>query len=227
MVYRVLIVDDHELMRVALATLFKSQSDLEVCGEADTEEDALRLIHAHRPDLAIVDVLLKQGSGLNLISRALAALPSMRALVVSAYDDRLYAEQAIQVGALGYINKQSPAAAILDAVRTVLAGEVCVSQEIQRRVLKTAPQAVAVGVPPASMLSPRELEIFRLIGQGLTTRDIAAQLVVSTSTVETHRERIKTKLGLRSGLELNRRAIQHTLEQDGDDRPGGDERRGA
>jgi DNA-binding NarL/FixJ family response regulator len=227
MVHRVLIVDDHELMRVALATLLKSQADLEVCGEADSEEDALRLVEEQRPDLAIVDVLLKQGSGLTLISRAVAALPSMRTLVVSAYDDRLYAEQAIQAGALGYINKQSPAEAILDAARTVLAGEVCVSEEIRRRVLQSAPQSVPVGVSPAAVLSPREREVFRLVGQGLTTRDIAARLAVSTSTVETHRERIKTKLGLRSGMELNRRAIQDTVEQDRDGRPGEDRKRGA
>jgi DNA-binding NarL/FixJ family response regulator len=227
MVRRVLIVDDHELMRVALTTLMAGQPDLEVCGEADTEEDALRLIDEKQPHLAIIDVLLKQGSGLDLIRRAKEKLPSLRTLVVSAYDDRLFAEQALQAGALGYINKQNPAEAILNAARMVLDGDVCVSEEVRRRVIGNTQQTHTRAASPGELLSQRELEVFRLIGQGLTTRDIALRLHVSTSTVETHRERIKTKLGLASAMELNRRAIHDTLEQDREGRKSNESKRGA
>jgi DNA-binding NarL/FixJ family response regulator len=210
---RVMVVDDHELLRVALKGLLENDPGLEVCGEAADADEAFRRITEERPDVVIVDVALKSGNGLDLVKRIKAKEPSIRLLVLSMYDSRLFAERALRAGASGYVNKQQPSEDILEAVRSVLNGDVYLSEAMTREILRRTSQG---GEPwsqsPVENLSDRELEIFRLIGQGRATRQIASELHISTSTVETYRERLKTKLGLKNGAELSRKAMQWVME---------------
>ena len=203
---RVLIVDDHPLVREGLATRVSAQPDLEVCGEADDIDEALQLIAATRPHLVIVDIALKSGYGLDLIQQIVASGEPTYALVVSAYEEALFAERALSVGARGYINKQELQGKVIDAIRAVLRGELFVSAAIAQRLLGRAVAGNALRSDVES-LTPRELQIFRLIGHGRSTREIAQDLSLSVHTIESHRERIRAKLDLRNGNELMRRAV--------------------
>lgn len=206
---RILIVDDHPLVREGLIARISAQPDLEVCGEASTIEEAVALISTTHPALMIVDLALKQGSGLDLIKQAGAAGPNI--LVVSAYDEALFAERALQAGARGYINKQELQGSVIEAVRAVLRGELYLSVEMARRLAARALGGKAV-VQGIEALSDRELQIFELIGRGKSTREIAQHLKRSMHTVESHRERIRSKLNLRSGSELTQHAVQWVIE---------------
>lgn len=211
---RILIVDDHPLVRRGLAALMENQPDLAVCAEAGDMGEALRQFDLTHPTLAIVDISLAGGNGLELIKRLVVRDSHAKILVVSMHEETLFAERALQAGAMGYINKQEATTRIIEAIRQVLRGKVYLSEPMTERLLK----GVAQGVPETSdssiaSLSDRELEVFGMIGQGIGTSQIAEQLHLSVKTIETHRDRIKKKLNLESGSELNRRAMQWVMEQ--------------
>ncbi|MDB6105273.1 MAG: two component transcriptional regulator, LuxR family [Gammaproteobacteria bacterium] len=207
----VAIVDDHPLVREGLAARIAAQPDMEVCGEAADIESALELIVTKRPSLVIVDIALRNGNGIDLIKRIVAAGVNTRMLVVSAYDESLFAERALRAGALGYINKQELQGQVVEALRTVLRGERYLSAVMSQRLI-----AQAIGSKVAhggtETLTDRELQIFQLIGRGKSTREIAQELNVSVHTIDSHREHIRAKLDLRNGTELIQRAVQWHIE---------------
>ena len=205
------IVDDHPLVREGLAARINAQPDMEVCGEAADIESALELIVAKRPALVIVDIALRDGHGIDLIKRIVAAGVNTRMLVVSAYDESFFAERALRAGALGYINKQELQGQVIEALRTVLRGERYLSAAMAQRLIAQAiGSKVAQGGTEA--LTDRELQIFQLIGRGKSTREIANDLNVSVHTIDSHREHIRAKLDLRTGTELIQRAVQWHIE---------------
>jgi DNA-binding NarL/FixJ family response regulator len=205
------IVDDHPLVREGLSARICAQPDMEVCGEADDIESALELILRKRPSLVIVDIALRDGHGIDLIKRIVAAGVNTRMLVVSAYDESLFAERALRAGALGYINKQELQGKVVEALRTVWRGERYLSSAMAQRLI-----AQAIGSRAAQggteALTDRELQIFQLVGRGKSTREIANELNVSVHTIDSHREHIRAKLHLRSGTELIQRAVQWHIE---------------
>ncbi len=212
---RVLIVDDHPLVRSGLAQLISDESDLEVCGEAADEAKALQLVVSTRPDLVIIDLSLAGGSGLSLIEQIKAHHPAICMLVASMHDESLFAERVLAAGALGYINKQEAPSKIINAIQRVLSGKVYVSDEMTERLVDSATGSrKESSQSPLQRLSNRELEVFELIGRGMTTGKIADHLQLSIKTIETHRENIKKKLGLGSGQELTRHAIHWLMERD-------------
>lgn len=205
------IVDDHPLVREGLAARISAQPDMEVCGEADDIESAMELISARSPALVIVDIALRDGHGIDLIKRIVAAGINTRMLVVSAYDESLFAERALRAGALGYINKQELQGKVVEALRTVLRGERYLSSAMAQRLIAQAigSKAAAGGM---EALTDRELQIFQLVGRGKSTREIANELNVSVHTIDSHREHIRSKLDLRTGTELIQRAVQWHIE---------------
>ncbi|MBC8873604.1 MAG: response regulator transcription factor [Planctomycetes bacterium] len=210
---RVLIVDDHELLRNGMRLMIGNEPDLEICGEAEDEAQAMQQVHQSRPNLAIVDIGLKSGNGIELIKRIKAHAASVRIVVSSMYDERLYGERALRAGADGYVNKQDPARTIIAAIRCVLEGKTYFSEEFTNRMLERARVCgKTFQDSPIDALSDRELEVFRFIGEGLATGEIAKELHLSSSTVDTYRERLKTKLDLKSGTELIHEATQWVLE---------------
>jgi DNA-binding NarL/FixJ family response regulator len=209
---RILIVDDHPMVREGMAMRIAGQRDLEVCGEAAAEDEALALVEETGPDLVIVDISLKSGHGLELIKQVHTRHPTVQMLVVSGFQESLYAERALRAGARGYLNKQESSAKLLEAIRTVLSGERYVSPELARRLVAQALGTRDETKTPIEQLSDRELEIFRMIGQGQTSGAIASKLHLSTHTIDTHRENIKRKLGAHNAAELNRQAVQWVLE---------------
>jgi DNA-binding NarL/FixJ family response regulator len=209
-----LIVDDHPAVREALAVRIGRQPDLEVCGEAADMGEALRLLADARPDVAVVDITLKSGSGLDLIKRIKDHNSHVRILVWSMHSEALYAERALRAGAMGYVNKDQATDRIIDAIRQVLAGKVYLSEAMTERVLQ---RTVGEGQTeltrsPLDSLADRELEVFRLIGEGLKTSEIAKRLHLSVKTIETYRERIRRKLDLGDSTKLAHRAAQWVLE---------------
>ncbi|MHC4956686.1 MAG: response regulator [Planctomycetota bacterium] len=199
---RVLIVDDHPLVRKALRALVSAQPDLTVCGETDNGPEAIELVRACRPHLAIVDLSLKTGSGLDLIKHIHSWDDRVRVLVVSVHEDALFAPRAIEAGALGYVNKAEPEDRILTAIRDVLQGRVALSRATTERMLQ---RSVGAHRTPGTMLeklSDREIEVLERIGHGLSTRRIAEHLGLSVKTIETHREKLKQKLDLPDGAAL-------------------------
>lgn len=206
---KILIVDDHPLMRKGLGLTLDAEPDLTVCGQAADAEEALAMLDTIEPDLAIVDISLPTMGGLELIKHMQALYPDMRTLVVSRHDEALYAERAIRAGARGYVMKLEAGDLIVKAVRRVLSGGIYVSEEINERLLL----GLASGRPqltqsPLEVLSDRELEVFELTGRGLGTREIAERLHLSVKTVESYRARIKDKLNLKSASELMQHAVQ-------------------
>ncbi len=209
---KILIVDDHPLVREGLALRISLHSDLKVCGEAESEEQAIELARQTNPDLILVDISLKSGHGIELIKRICALNPKIRMLVISGFQESLYAERAFRAGAHGYLNKQESNEKMIEAIRTVLAGERFLSPEISRRLINQALGASNETKNPVERLTDRELEIFRMIGEGLSTRSIAGRLFLSTHTIDTHRENIKRKLDVSTAAQLSRTAVQWLLE---------------
>ena len=210
---RVLIVEDHPMMRVGLATQISDTPDLEVCGEAESVCDALVEIKAKCPDLAIIDISLKDSHGLDLVKQINSRFPKVKMLVLSAFEESLFAERALRAGAMGYVNKQQASESILDAIRAVLSGKYFLSAEMTERVVcQTVGHARSADRSPVETLSDRELEVFEQIGKGQTTSVIARALHVSPHTIDSHRERIKQKLNLANANELQREATQWVLE---------------
>jgi DNA-binding NarL/FixJ family response regulator len=212
---RVLIVDDHPAVREALAIRIAAQPDLEVCGEAADAAEALRIAAATDPDVAVVDIGLKAGDGIDLIRRLKARNDRFRAIVWSMYSEDLYAERALRAGALGYLNKERATSEIIDAIRQVLDGKMYLSPAMREKILRriVGSSGQDFGGSPVDALSDRELEVFRLIGDGVKTAVIAVQLHLSVKTVETYRGRIRQKLGLTDGADLALYAAQWAVER--------------
>jgi DNA-binding NarL/FixJ family response regulator len=208
----ILIVDDHPLVRSGLGELIKHEPDLEVCCEAASLQQAVEFLGHHSPDVAILDISLPDGNGLDLIKRLRLRNPHTRILVLSMHDETLLAERALRAGALGYINKEEAAENIIAAVRRILKGKTWMSQRMTEHLLRMGARIPKSFDSPFDRLSNRELEVFELIGRGLGTGEIAGKLHLSVKTIETHRANIKKKLHIDSSGELTRRAIQWSLQ---------------
>ena len=211
---KVFLVDDHPIMREGLAELVNGQEDLTVCGEAEDVQDALKGIAESGPDLAIVDISLKTGSGIELVKdiRRRGLKPAL--LVLSMHDETVFAERVLRAGAQGYVMKAEPSGTVIAAMREVLNGDVYLSERMKGRLLKTI---VGGGPEPGESsidsLTDRELEVFQLIGEGLGTRQIAERLHLGVKTIESYRSHIKAKLNLRDGNELVHHAIRWAKEE--------------
>jgi DNA-binding NarL/FixJ family response regulator len=206
---RIFLVDDHPMIRERLAEVIHRETDLVVCGEAEERHQAMQGIRTTKPDLAIIDLTLKDSHGLDLIKDLRIADPEVLILVVSMHDDSLHAERVIRAGALGYITKQEATKNILQAIRTVLAGEIYLSDQTALRLAgKLAGRIPAQSAPAIDKLTDRELRVLELIGQGFGTRQIAATLRLGVPTIETYRARIKEKLQLKDASELLQYAIR-------------------
>jgi DNA-binding NarL/FixJ family response regulator len=210
----VFIVDDHPLLRRGLALLINREQDLAVCGEAEEAETAMTEIAAKKPDILIVDISLNGPDGLDLLKSLRTLYPSLPVLILSMHDESIYAERALRARANGYIMKQEATEKVLVAVRRILGGEIYLSDRMANKLLHQY-----VSGAPADMnsrlsaLSDRELEVFRLIGEGRSTRQIAEKLHLSVKTVETYQAHIKEKLSLQSGRELVQHAIQANISE--------------
>lgn len=207
--HRVFIVDDHPLVREGLANLINQQPDLVVCGQAEDAAQTLAGIGASRAELALIDISLKTASGLELVKDLKVHHPDVALIVLSMHDEMLYAERAIRAGARGYVMKRETTKEVLTAIRRVLQGDVYVSERVvnlMARRLGSPRKAAAAS--PVEQLSDRELEIFRLLGQGRTTSQIAADLHLSLKTVQAYCARAKEKFGVDSLTELLRAAIR-------------------
>ena len=209
---RILIVDDHPLVRTGFAQLIGDSPDLQVCGEAGDMTEAMQQIETSKPDLAIIDLSLAGGSGLDLIERIKARHKNVLMLVASMHDETLYAERVLAAGARGYINKQEAQDRIIQAIRTVLDGKVFLSRAMTERLLSGMVDADG-DKRDIDSLSNRELQVFELIGRGVSTGQIAKQLNISVKTIETHQAHIKKKLGLTSAHEMTQRAIRWMMDQ--------------
>lgn len=209
---RVLIVDDHPMMREGLTARITAQPGWEVCGVAATEDDGVRLISEVCPDLVLIDISLKSGNGIDLIKRIRSKNSCVKFLAISAYKEALYAERALRAGAMGYLNKQETNEKLIEAMSLVLRNERFLSDELKARLVASALTRKPLDQNPLDCLSDRELEIFRLIGEGLTTGAIAEKLFLSTHTIDTHREHLKRKLNAGSAHELSRMAFHAMLE---------------
>jgi len=208
---RVLIVDDHPMMRQGLAQLINHEPDLTACGEADTAAQALKRINVDKPDLVLADISLPDRSGLELIKDIQALHPRLPVLVVSMHDESLYAERVLRAGGRGYIMKQEGGKRLMRAIRQVLGGSIYVSEAMAAKILEIfSGHRTDVAHSPVERLSDREFEVFQLLGQGKGTREIAERLRLSIKTVEVHRANIKHKLGLKRGTDLVRYAIRWT-----------------
>jgi DNA-binding NarL/FixJ family response regulator len=206
---RILLVDDHPLIRESLRMLIQREADLKVCGEAEDREEALALAADHEPHLALVDLTLKNSQGLELIKDFIKLRPPMRILVLSVQDEVHYAERVVCIGAHGYISKSEPPVTILQAIRRVLAGEIYWSEKSAARIVsKIAHSSLSGTLSGVNLLTDRELQVFELIGTGKSTQQIAELLRITTSTVETYRARIKEKLHFKDKGELLQHAIR-------------------
>ena len=206
---RVFLVDDHPLVREGLTNLINGQDDLAVCGEAEDSAGAMTGLAATRPDVALIDISLKNESGLDLVKKLESEFPLVALIVLSMHDEALYAERALRAGARGYVMKRETTKSMLTAIRRVLEGDVYVSDRVvsvMARRLGTSRKAAASS--PVERLSDRELEIFRLLGQGRTTSQIAEDLGLSLKTVQAYCARAKEKFGVNSLAELLRAAIR-------------------
>jgi DNA-binding NarL/FixJ family response regulator len=206
---KILLVDDHPLVREGVANLINQQPDLEVCGEAAGEPQALALIGGVKPDVAVVDLSLENGSGLELIKNIKAMHPTVAMLALSMHDESLYAERALRAGARGYLMKREAAKKVIQGIRAVLAGQLFVSEKIAAQMAeKFVEGRAATDASPVEQLSDRELEVFQLLGRGQSTRQIADHLHVGFKTVQAYCARIKEKLKLANATELLRAAMQ-------------------
>ncbi|MFO7324370.1 MAG: response regulator transcription factor [Pseudomonadota bacterium] len=203
-VRRILIVDDHPVVRQGIKLMVNSQPDLKVVGEAQTEQEARRLVRELRPDALVVDLSLDQGDGFNVVRDVHAHFPHIRILVLSMHDEAVYAERLLSQGASGYIMKQAATDQLITALRAVLRGERFISESLKASLAQRDAEEGESG----SRLSARELQVISLIGQGLGTREIAENLSLSVKTVETHRLTIKRKLALETNAQLVQYAIK-------------------
>lgn len=205
---KVLIIDDHPIVRQGLAQLIRQEADLAVCGEADHGQGISSVIAEVKPDVVILDLTLKDVSGIDVIKEICPRFPRLPILVLSIHDESLYAERALRAGAKGYIMKEEAAEKVVTALREVLKGDLYVGEKIKSRLLSKALGSSKPGASPLEILSDRELEVFRLLGQGYSTRRIAERFDRSIKTVEIYRANIKQKLGLKDAAELIHCAVR-------------------
>jgi DNA-binding NarL/FixJ family response regulator len=206
---RILVVDDHPMMRQGLAQLINNEPDLCVAWEADCARQALEVISANKPDLVLADISLPDKHGLELLKDIHALCPGALILVVSMHDEALYAERVLRAGGRGYIMKQQGGKMLMEAIRQVLAGQVYVSEKMSAHILEIfSGRRTGSGTSPVGRLSDREFEVFQLVGEGKGTRDIAEKLHLSVKTVEVHRANIKEKLSLKTAVDLVRYAVR-------------------
>lgn len=200
---RIIVVDDHPMSREGIVQWIRNEPDLDVCCEAQTAEEALDAVIAIKPDLVLTDITLPRKSGLELIKDIHAIAPALPLLVISMHDETLYAERVLRAGGSGYVTKQEGGDTIISAIRRILAGQVYLSQRMQGQVLQTfAAGRNALLRPGVEQLSDREFEIFQFIGQGFSTLEIAKRLHLSPKTIDAHRAKMKSKLGLKTAAKL-------------------------
>ena len=206
---KVLIVDDHPVVREGLADLLNAQSDFTVCGEAGSSRKAMAAITETQPDLGVVDITLPGANGIELIKNIVAQWPNLPVLVLSSYDETLYAERALRAGAKGYVMKQEATETLTVALRRIRNGQIYVSPKLANKLMR---KAINGNSPhensPLDILTDRELETLELVGHGHSTRQIADDLGLSIKTIESHRAHLKEKLNLKTGAELVRFAVQ-------------------
>jgi DNA-binding NarL/FixJ family response regulator len=206
---KILLVDDHPLVREWLANLINEQTDLRVCGEASNAPQAFQMIGVENPDIVIVDISLEGGSGIELIKNIKAAHPGVAMIVLSMHDESLYAERALRAGARGYIMKREATKKILQAIRAVLVGKLYISDKIAGAMAeKFVDGRPTLPISPVEQLSDRELEVFQLLGRGYSTRQIADHLRLGFKTVQTYSARLKEKLNLDNATQLLHEAIR-------------------
>jgi DNA-binding NarL/FixJ family response regulator len=205
---KVFLVDDHPIVRQGLALFIDREPDLLVCGEADGATSALQAIREAAPDFVVLDISLDGPDGLELLKTLRLRYPNLPVLVLSMHDEAVYAERALRAGANGYIMKQEATEKVLTAIRHILGGDVYLSDRLTKRMLQQFVNGAVSPRDPLAKLSDRELEVYRLIGAGHSTRQIADELHVSTKTVESYQAHIKEKLALRNAREL----VQHAVE---------------
>jgi DNA-binding NarL/FixJ family response regulator len=211
---KVFVVDDHPIVRQGLALLINREADLSVCGEAEDAQTAMQSVNSVHPDIVVVDISLNGPDGLDLLKDIRTRHPDLPVLILSMHDESIYAERALRAGAQGYIMKQEATEKVLVALRRILSHEIYVSERIANRMLQRY-----IGSPGAERqssvadLTDRELEVFRLIGEGHSTRQIAEELHISIKTVESYQAHIKEKLSLRSARELVQHAIQWSISE--------------
>jgi DNA-binding NarL/FixJ family response regulator len=206
---KVFVVDDHPIVRQGLALLINRESDLTVCGEAEDAQTAVQAVATAKPDVLVVDISLNGPDGLDLLKDVRMRYPGLPVLILSMHDESIYAERALRAGAQGYIMKQEATEKVLVALRRILSAEIYVSERIANRMLQRYIGNRSAGRPSSiADLTDRELEVFRLIGEGHSTRQIAEELHISVKTVESYQAHIKEKLSLRTARELVQHAIQ-------------------
>ena len=206
---QIYIVDDHPLMRKGLAMTLEKEVGFEVCGQAESAETALTEILKLKPDAAVIDISLPGMNGIELVKNILHQMPELKILIVSRHDEELYAERALRAGAKGYLMKLEAVEVLVSAVRQILNGGIYLSEKIGNKLLmKLATGNASKSDNPLDLLSDRELEVFEMIGKGLSTKDIGEKLHISVKTVESHRANIKEKLHIDSANELMRQAVK-------------------
>lgn len=212
MVTNILLIDDHEMVRTGLRSILAAQADLHVCAEASSLQEAIAAAESHQPQLALVDLQLNHGNGIEAVQELKSRYPGIRLLVVSMHDENLYAERALRAGAHGYICKTEAAVNLINAIHRVMDGRHYVSESVNERILSNASGDDAE-FPESriGLLSDRELQTFELIGDGMTAREISGKLGVAVKTVNTFRENIKAKLKIESANRLTRVAIEWKL----------------
>lgn len=209
---RILLIDEHSLVRRGLRSLIEQESDLCVCAEAENAAEGMEKVRAARPDLVILDLSLKNAGGADLIRTVRQERPEAAVLVVSFLDERLYAERSLRAGALGYVMKDARESILIEAIRRVLEGRIYVSPSLNQYLLKNLSQGNSPSQEDTiQLLSDREFEVFRMIGEGQETKEIAESLCLSVKTVESYRIRIKSKMGIRGNMELIRTAVEWSL----------------
>ncbi|MHC4174187.1 MAG: response regulator transcription factor [Planctomycetota bacterium] len=211
---KILIVDDHPIVRQGLAELVNHENDLTVCGQAEDAHQAMKAIKELRPNMAVVDISLRETSGIELIKDINVQYPNLPVLALSMHDESLYAERALRAGAKGYIMKAEATEKVITAIRKILNGEIYVSDKMAAKMVrKLVGGRTEISTSPVERLSDRELEVFHLIGKGYGTRQISERLHLSIKTIETYRAHIKEKLGLANAAELLQHAIQWVSNQ--------------
>lgn len=204
---RIAIIDDHPLLRQGMAALINSQADFTVCGQADEAKKAIETVKTTNPDILILDISLKGANGLEVLKDLKVQFPGLRVLILSMHDENIYAPRSLRAGASGYITKQEASDKVLVALRKIKSGDVYLSQDMQTKMLNRVAGRTSPMASPVETLSDRELEILTLLGQGVSTSEIAQRLNLSIKTVETHRAHIKEKLNLKTAPELVHYAV--------------------
>lgn len=211
---KVVVIDDHPIVRQGFVQLINMEDDLEVVGEAETASEGLQVLSNKRPDLALIDLSLKDSNGLELIKDVIHVVPGLLILVVSLHDENIYAERALRAGAKGFIMKAEATDNVMTAIRQVLNGNIYLSNDLKLKLVeKITTGNNKAAISPIDVLSDRELEVFQLIGKGQKTRSIAESLNLSVKTIETYKSHLKLKLNLHDGTELIQRAVEWVLHE--------------